>query len=955
MANRWLARRGPRSNPAVVRGRRNGLALTASAMSIDLTDRSAVKTMTDLQQPWQAEAWAYRRNVGELRYADTYLANSCGRLRLHPAAYAPGNPEPSELTVENCAEFGIPADLAQAATDVMERLASGGPTGMAQLQRRLTSSFEMAGEGYLLGRTSPLTPGEEDWSIRSTSEIRPQRDGSVYLAENPTAMNLSDMERLNPALDTVQRLWWPDPQWAMMADSPVRSALDTLEELLLLSKDVRATARSRIANNGILFIPESLSVTGPEPEADDDEADPFTAALMEAGTVAMSNEGSAAAVMPLVVRGPDAAGALIKHITFDRAQNKFNIQQRSELIGRLATTLDLPAEVLTGKSDLNHWSAWQVDDDSFRHHIEPMAVVEVDALTAGYMWLQLDTMKRWEPALVRKVLIWYDATALVTHPDRAADAKDVFDRGAIGRDSLRNFTGFDDSDQPDEIDALLYIINHARGVDPTILTPILKKVATSIDFPDVQPKGPNVIVDPATGQPIPPAAPAPEAGAPPAAPPNSSPDTNPGPPAPAGATARVDMWRRVATARSRVALVAAPAPPAIAEPASRKLLDIDRDLRARLKTAANAAVRAQLEKAGARIVSKARTADGAVVREAIKDVPKALIAATLGPKLVASLGLVHSDLADPAFAELEKQWNAWVADGQEQALRQAAKIAGVDVNTIYGKMLGIFKDDAAAGWAWLSTQMDKTVSKWLTTTPIDDIEVETTDFVGNSLVRAAMSIAGGFDAGRLTQEGIPADPTDRLNGIGGGSTISGFLDDNGVVVVSYTWVHGGVERPFPPHDSLDGTQFSAFDDEQLANDTGFPDGAYYYPGDHDGCQCDAYAVYGADASTGGDGGDDQAQGDDADAVAASQVVYRGLTDADQLVAGAVIVDRNFALCTTDKAIAATLGDNVIVMEVRCPAGFATRIADSTHEHLLPSGTRYQIVTRTGNRVVARAS
>lgn len=878
MANPFIARRTPKTPTGGRPGMLSGLqprSLAASAMTVNIGDRPAIKKMLEIRQSWQGEAWAYRRNVGELRYADTYLANSCMRLRLHPATYEPGDPEPVELTQDNAAEAGIPADLAVAAAAVMLRLAAGGPTAMAQLQKKLTSCFEIAGEGYLVCVKDPVS-GLENWSMKSTDELKFNQDGRVYLCERPGVLNVRDMTELLPGMSLVQRLWWPDPQWSDMADSPVRAQLDTLEELLLLSRDVRATARSRLANNGFVFIPSELTVatSQPTPDTQTSEADKFAAELMRAGTAALTDEGSAAAVFPIMLRGPQAAGEGIRFIPFERAQNKFNIAQRAELIGRLATGLDLPAEVLTGKADLNHWSAWQVDDDSFRHHIEPMAVVEVDALTAGFLWPQLDAMGQWPADIVRKVLIWYDPTALVTHPDRAGDAMQVFDRGGMGRDALRKYTGFGDDDAPDQVDAALYILKNSRGVPPPLISTLLKEVARDLDFPAVE--EPGVHDAPAPAEPD---------EAEPAPGPPAADDSAPAPTPPAGAQAiQMDLYRRAAAARR--AFTAAAPPPAPATPArqtaaSRKLVDIDRDLRVRLQTAANAAVRRVLEQAGARIVSKSRTAAGTPIRDAIKDVPKALIAATIGPRVVAALGITEAELRDTAFSELKKQWDAWIKDGQQQALRAAAKIAGVDINTATTQLAGTFADDADEGWAWLQKRLDATVAKWLTTAPTEDVEIETTDFVSTGIVRAALAVAGGFgndsQSAGLSDAGQPVDKSERLGGIGTGDTIGEFLTDNGsqqpgAETALYTWVHGGTDKPFLPHEALDGVEFSSWDDPVLANDGDFPDDDTFYPGDHDGCTCDFYVIYsGSDeSSSSDDGAGDAGTGDapDDSAVAA---------------------------------------------------------------------------------------
>jgi hypothetical protein len=116
-----------------------------------------------------------------------------------------------------------------------------------------------------------------------------------------------------------------------------------------------------------------------------------------------------------------------------------------ELIKRLSIGLDLPPEILLGLQDSNHWSAWQVDEQTWKAHLQPIAQYLVDDLTAAWFRPQLrdDGHKDW-----RKYTIAYDAAEIINHPDRTKDAKDLHDRIVIGDESLREAAGFDDEDAP---------------------------------------------------------------------------------------------------------------------------------------------------------------------------------------------------------------------------------------------------------------------------------------------------------------------------------------------------------------------------------------------------------------------------------------------------------------------------------------------------------------------------
>lgn len=841
-------------------------ALTASANVIPLNDKATAKTWGKVRPGWQAEAWAYRRNLGELRYAAAYLGNSSMRIRLFAGAYIHGNELP--VAIEDA--VGIPDDLKIAANDVLLRLASGGPLALSMLQKKLTENFEVAGESFLIGETDPAT-GLESWSLRSTSELSITNGGEYKILEYPGA-TAADARELDPANTFVSRMWWPDPEWGMLADSPVRSVLDLCEELLLLGKDVRATARSRLALNGILGIPDSLSIVGANPESSmDPNSDPFWQTLIETVTSALTNEGSAASVVPLMLRGPADALNAIKHIKIERNEHDNNIAQRQELISRMATGLDLPSEILTGKADLNHWTAWQVDDDAFRHHIEPIQVVQNDALTAGYLWPMLDAYNTWDPALVRKVLVWHDPTELLTHPDRSADAFQAWDRFAISDEALRKYLGFPDTDQPQSNELLTRIVTKARTLDPALVETILKRLDPTLPSPTAAPA-------PGTpaGSPTAPAEPAPEIAPP------GPPQAGIGGGEAAASQYIVEAYAQgIAKAfasgafdRERIAISAAPAVPE-PEPqpkaivaavsaqdrrASQRLVDIDRELRSKLHVAANTAVKRALEKAGAKVISKSRGKGAEAVRASIAGVPTHRVVATVGPAMIAALGLDAKALSDAEFAELQKQWDIWVADGQDQALRQAARIAGVDSSAMKAQVGERFKNDADAGWRWLEGRLQGAVQQGMASAPIGEEVVigEDDTFVAMGTIRGALAVAGGFNSNPTTaglgSNGKPADPSEPLGQIGTGDTIRTALEDAGATDAGYMWQHGSSSFPFEPHAELDGVEFQTFDDDVLANEGSFPDYAYYAPGDHDGCSCDFMPVWAGSTDNNGEEG-----------------------------------------------------------------------------------------------------
>jgi hypothetical protein len=218
---------------------------------------------------------------------------------------------------------------------------------------------------------------EETWTIRSVDEIVVRED-KYQLREVP-----SDPHGVVPWIDldpndtVLTRIWAPHPRYRLLADSPMRAMLEDCESLMIMRRMIRSVGRSRLAGRGILKVPDGLSLKVPNDDNDDPLSDPFMAGLAEAMMAPITDEGSSSAVVPIVVRGSADALKELQHLDLSSAFDAEASKTREELIGIIATSFDLPKEVVQGIVDLNHWSAWQVDDNTFRHHVEPHVIEPV--------------------------------------------------------------------------------------------------------------------------------------------------------------------------------------------------------------------------------------------------------------------------------------------------------------------------------------------------------------------------------------------------------------------------------------------------------------------------------------------------------------------------------------------------------------------------------------------------
>lgn len=423
--------------------RRSNGSLQAAGYRVRQADADVQRR---LLQPWQARAFNYYDLLGEIKYASQFYARMLSPLRLYVGKKnEKGDVEEVEATGPNAEIVGL-----------LERIQDpgGGRSGLLGSYGRL---MFLVGEGYLFVSKDKDTD-EEQWEMLSTDELR--ITGSGYSRYRAPSMGVEeyqeppDDESAPGAFEPVEdddavayRLWRRHPRYSMLADATLQGVLDLCEELVLLTQAVRARARSRLAGSGILFIPEGISPKPLEPLGDEDPAaDPFIRALTNAMMAPIVEEGTASAVVPLVVRASGDQIDKVRHVQIiDPMQLYPETGLRTECIHRIAIGLDMPPEELEGKSDANHWTVWMIDEQTWKAHGQPVAQQLCDDLTAAYFRPALRALKVSDWADFQ---IAYDATAVINHPDRGKDAKDLYDRRAIGKRTLRDATGFDDDDAP---------------------------------------------------------------------------------------------------------------------------------------------------------------------------------------------------------------------------------------------------------------------------------------------------------------------------------------------------------------------------------------------------------------------------------------------------------------------------------------------------------------------------
>lgn|SRR5512139_299458 len=394
--------------------------LTAAAVAVTAPEQ----TLLPKSKPWQDEAWGYYDSLGEYNYAVTWKSSMLSRVRLIVGELVEGQDEP------------IRSDDSTA-MDILGRL-SGGVAGQAQLMSNMGVQLDIPGECFLIGET---VSGRESWVVRSTDEVRAQRGSFEVVNENNPSDRIDWRPLGSDAM--VIRVFRPHKRWSYVADSPARAARVTMRELELVNRHILSQYLSRLASAGMVVFPEE--VTFPVREEFADAPDPFVAEWIEMAKTAISEPGSASGVVPLPIKVPGEYVDKVRFVDFTLAIDSDIIAKRESAIKRLATQVNIPAEVLLGMGDVNHWGAWQIEEGAIKTSIAPDAELICDALTQGYLQPRLKASGIADPS---KFVVWYDMSELTLKPDRSDDAVLLYDRLEISGDALRRETGFSEEDKP---------------------------------------------------------------------------------------------------------------------------------------------------------------------------------------------------------------------------------------------------------------------------------------------------------------------------------------------------------------------------------------------------------------------------------------------------------------------------------------------------------------------------
>lgn len=426
-------------------------AVMAAAMPLSGPGVQAVARARkkDTQDDWQREAWYYYDAIGELRSPVTWIANAVSAATLYAAEVDPATGLITGPTDNEAVQRAAVAAL-------------GGTSRRAQLQQTLAVCWQIPGEAFIIVRPRGAVRGVEQpdqWLVLSGTQVQPK--GGTWQYTDPETLETVQLGRG----DRLIRVWSPHPNDQSRADTAVRPALPILREVEKASMNIAARLDSRLASNGVQLVPQELDFPHGDDQSKMEAISSFILEAMEAG---IQNPGTAAAQTPILIEVPQEQieAFVAGRIDFATVMDAAVTELRQDALSRLAATLDMPKEVAEGTTgEANHWSAWQVEESTYKIYIEPLLARLGDAVTEYWFRPTLAAMGITDTD--RYCLAW-DTSSIVARPDRLDDLLKLHEIGIVSDDAIAAEAGIPDDSRPTEEQLQLQRLDSVVRGAPTL-------------------------------------------------------------------------------------------------------------------------------------------------------------------------------------------------------------------------------------------------------------------------------------------------------------------------------------------------------------------------------------------------------------------------------------------------------------------------------------------------------
>lgn len=432
--------------------------MTASAERLEVDARSGRVAKRPVST-WQVAAWGYYESIGEIHFGLNLVGQLVSRIFMYAGIIEdPADPPvDADTFLKSYEDRGLDPRLARELLTEAKRLVSNlMGNGAAAMLSSMTVQLSVPGEFYLVQMPESH---QLKWIVASSEELTESPGGGWKLKTDRTSSR-PDSEMDLPKDTFVARIARSSARYSGEPDSSMIGVLDECELLTVLNQTMRSMLRSRM-NAGIVFVPDGLINIAKAVE----EGATVQDAIVKMAQSAVADEASSYSVVPLVLTGPADIGKALQKIDLGRPVDDTLVALADRTLERILVGIDVPKEIVQGFADVKFANALVIDDNLFRAHIEPLALLIVDALTSVYLRPLLKAFVRTKPGvtaeqmagmntLIDRITMWFDASSLITRPDRSQAANDGLNNHTLSEMAWRTARGFSEADAPSKEETL---------------------------------------------------------------------------------------------------------------------------------------------------------------------------------------------------------------------------------------------------------------------------------------------------------------------------------------------------------------------------------------------------------------------------------------------------------------------------------------------------------------------
>ncbi|MEU7074723.1 hypothetical protein AB0B30_32550 [Streptomyces narbonensis] len=444
-------------------------SITAAAMpmagpGVKIADRARKQ---NANSDWQRQGWYFYDVIGELRAPLVWIANAVSQADLHATELDPATGKPTGPSENPTA--------VKAAAQVL-----GGAAKRATLLKVLALCWQVPGEAWVIVR--PRAAGMPDeWIVLPPSQVTTKGTGATASWQYRDPKLGTDVPL--DARSRLFRVWSPHPADFIQADSAVRPALPICREIEQSSQTISAQLNSRIALAPFMLLADELDYPRGEHET---SALALMDEVLAASEASIQQPGTPAAIVPLAINAPSdmiASGGALSFVSPTTEFIQGLDELRDKAIDRLAATLDMPKSVAAGSQDeSNHWSAWQVEESTYKIFIEPLLRELGDALTEQWFRPALVAMGMTPDAAATYEIGW-DTTNIVARPDDRETLESLYDKNLISDEYMLTENGIPLDAMPDEAERERRLLEKLVISSPAILSE--PGVAEALGMPEL--------------------------------------------------------------------------------------------------------------------------------------------------------------------------------------------------------------------------------------------------------------------------------------------------------------------------------------------------------------------------------------------------------------------------------------------------------------------------------------